>query len=663
MSLTTLRAITPVTADEAEAQSADLVAANVRAMKGLFPDAFSEGGVDFDILRQLLGDAVDDGEEKYGLNWSGKRFARRSALLPSLGTLLPNPEDSVDWTNTKNLFIEGDNLEVLKILLKSYNRKVKAIYIDPPYNTGTNIVYPNDFEDSIRAYLELTGQVDGERRLSSNPEKGGRFHSKWLSMIYPRIMLAKELLSNDGVLFVTIDENEHATLSLVLKDIFGEDNYEHAYVSIVHNPRGQQGKNISYVHESAIVVYPSDGKKYLSDVAKAEIDSRNLRDSGTESDRTDARTCFYPFIVKEGKIVDIGPVPPEDFHPEAANVNRADGTIEIWPMTDSGDEKKWRYSRESVSRIFEKLEAKPGRNSVQIIFNKDAGTMRSVWQNARYDSSEYGTKLLDGLIPGIGFTFPKSIWSVYDAVSLMTENDPDAIVMDFFAGSGTTGHAVMARNAADGGNRRYILVQLPEPLDPFDKDQKAGAAFCDSLGRPRTIAELTKERLRRAGAKVKADNPDATADLGFRAYKLATSNLKAWAPGDDLEADLLSAADNLAPGRTEDDLLVELLLKRGIDLAEPSQTRQIAGRTVHAFGGGVMLACLGDVRVVDAEALADGMADWVEALSPVAKTMIFFKDAGFENDVAKTNVAKILDQRLNGRGPGEVHLLEAVRSV
>lgn len=641
-----MSAIPPVTAVDPEARSADPVAANVEALKALFPDAFTEGQIDFDVLRQLLGDAVDDGDEKYGLNWLGKRQARRLALTPSLGTLRPAPGDSVDWDRTRNLMIEGDNLEVLKLLQKSFHRAVKAIYIDPPYNTGRNIIYPNDYEDNLSAYLEMTGQSSGGLRLTSNPESGGRFHSTWLSMIYPRLLAAKTLLHDEGVLFCTIDENEHATLSLVLKDVFGEDNYEHAYVSIVHNPRGQQGRNISYVHESAIVVFKKDGRKYLADVAKDEVDSRNLRDSGTESDRTDARNCFYPFIVKQGGIVEVGMVPPNDFHPGAANVKRSDGTIEVWPMTDDGDEKKWRYARDSVGRILDKLEPKMGRNSVQIIFHKASGTMRSVWQNARYDSSEYGTKLVDNLIEGAGFTYPKSLWAVYDAVGLMTAEDKGAIVLDFFAGSGTTGHAVMAQNAADGGDRRYILVQLPEPLDPKNKDQKTAADFCDSSGKPRTIAELTKERLRRAGAKIKTDNPGTTADLGFRVYKLATSNLKTWAPSGDLEADLVSAIDNVVEGRSEDDLLVELLLKQGIDLTEPVETRTIAGRTVHAFGGGVLVVCLGVVTATDAESLADGIVDWIGTLSPPAPTTVFFKDSGFDDDQAKTNVAAILEQRL-----------------
>ena len=293
---------------------------------------------------------------------------------------------------------------------------------------------------------------------------------------------------------------------------------------------------------------------------------------------------------------------------------------------------------------------------------KDGVLISGWWPHSETGHTDEARKEVKKLMEHDVFQTPKPVRLLIRALQL-GGNVTDGIVLDFFAGSGTTAHAVMAQNAADGGDRRYILVQLPEPLDPANKDQKAAADFCDAHGKPRTIAELTKERLRRAAAKVKADNPDTTADLGFRAYKLATSNLKIWAPGDDLEADLLSAADNLVPGRTEEDLLVELLLKRGIDLAEPSETRKIAGRTAHAFGGGVMLACLGDVREADAEALADGMADWVEELAPVAPAMIFFKDAGFENDVAKTNVAKILDQRLNGRSPGKAHLLEAVRSV
>jgi adenine-specific DNA-methyltransferase len=455
----------------------------------------------------------DQPEEKYGLHWIGKRRAGELALTPSASALRPCPAESADWDTTANMVIEGDNLEALKLLRESHGGRVKAIFIDPPYNTGRDIVYPNDYRDGVRAWRGRTG----------DRETDGRLHSNWLSMIYPRLKLAKDLLRPDGVLFCTIDENEAATLALVLKEIFGESAYEHATLAIVHNPRGQQGTNISYVHETAIVVYPADKKKYLADMRKSEVDSRILRDSGTESDRSDARNCFYPFIVRDGAIAGVGDVPANDFHPAAANVHRGDGSIEVWPMTDAGAEKKWRYARGSVGKILDKLTAKMGRNTIQIIYHKDSGTMRSVWQNARYDASEYGTKLLDAMMPGAGFTFPKSLWTVYDALKVMTQDAPDALVLDFFAGSGTTGHALMELNKDIGGDRKYILVQLPEPLDPRNRNQAEAAALCASLGLPPTIAELTKERLRRAGAAIRETSPAFKGDTGFRVFKLEAS--------------------------------------------------------------------------------------------------------------------------------------------
>ncbi|MCY4192003.1 MAG: site-specific DNA-methyltransferase, partial [Rhodospirillaceae bacterium] len=594
------------------------------------------------------GDAVDEGAEKYGLNWPGKRRARQLALTPSIGTLRPCPEDSVDWDKTKNLMIEGDNLEVLKLLQKSYFGKIKAIYIDPPYNTGRNVVYPNDYFDGVRKYLELTGQAENSNKLRSNTENDGRFHSNWLSMIYPRLLLAKMLLRKDGILCCTIDENESATLSLVLKEIFSEGHYEHANITIVHNPRGQQGKNISYVHETAVIVFPKDGKKYLSDVAKEEVDSRNLQDSGTESDRTDARNCFYPFIVSgELNLISIGDVPSDEFNPGAANVVKRDGSIEIWPITDSGQEKKWRYARKSVEHIVDKLEPKMGRNSIQIIFHKDTGTMRSVWRDAKYDSSEYGTKLVEALIDSTGFTFPKSLYAVYDCIRSMTENDPQALVLDFFAGSGTTAHAVWELNKDIGGERGVILVQLPEPLSQDNQDQRVAAKFCERLRRPPNIAEITKERLRRTSEKIRADNPEYRGDLGFRVFKLETSNIRVWDPNpDDLDDALLAGLDHIEPGRTEQDILYELLLKLGLDLCVPIETKTIADKSVYSVGAGTLFACLDEaVARDDVEPLAAGIADWHEALAPAKECTIVFRDSAFADDVAKTNLAETLKQR------------------
>ncbi len=636
--------------DDPIVKGAGHVPENIARPKALFPELVTEGAtgvpVDAETLKALMGGAtVTDSEEKYGLDWPGKRRARQMALTASAGTLRPVPEESVDWATTRNLLIEGDNLEVLKLLQKSYGGRVKAIYIDPPYNTGRNLLYRNDYADGVRTYLQGTGRLKNGPRLVGDPESGGRLHSNWLSMIYPRLQVAKSLLRPDGVLFCTIDENEFATLALVLKELFGEGEYEHAYVTIVHNPRGQQGTNISYVHENAIIVYPADNKKYLADMSKNEVDARNLRDGGTESDRTDARNCFYPFIVKDKAIVGIGDVPKSDFHPASANIKRNDGSIEVWPITDAGDEKKWRYARNSVENILGSLEPKMGRTSVQIIFNKASGTMRSVWQSARYDASEYGTKVLEALIPGNGFTFPKSLWAVYDAIKLMTEDDPDAIVLDFFAGSGTTGHAVMQLNKDTGGKRRFVLVQLPELLDENDREQADAVRFCRSRGRPSTIAEITKERLREVAAKIRAEDAARQCDVGFRVFRLHAQNVGARNPS---RADTASSpndeAGNIKGDGTEADILAEILLELGLDLCVPIETRDIAGKEVHLVGGGILVACLATIGQGEVEALALGIAEWHAELVPAGEVTIVFRDAAFADDAAKSHLAAILDQ-------------------
>ena len=350
--------------------SPNLTDENIAKIREMFPgcvtEAMDEAGkvrlaVDFDQLRQELSDHIVEGsQERYHLNWPGKREALLTTNAPTAKTLRPVREESVDFDTTQNLFIDGDNLEALKLLQETYLGKVKMIYIDPPYNTGQNLIYKNDFMENKSEFLVRTGQLEVRDRLVANTETNGRFHSDWLSMIYPRLKIASNLLGKDGVLVCAIDENEFATLALVIKEIFGKGGYEYGYVSVVHNPRGQQGINFSYVNEYLIFVYPSDKQKHLADFAKDEVDSRNLRDSGTESDRMDAKSCFYPIIVKDGRIVEIGKVPPDNFHPTSANVTRSDGTIEVWPMTDGGNEKKWRYAEQSVSKIIDKLEPKVG---------------------------------------------------------------------------------------------------------------------------------------------------------------------------------------------------------------------------------------------------------------------------------------------------------------
>lgn len=615
-----------------DGQSANITEENIAQLKALFPDAFTEGGVNFDVLRQLLGDAkvLDEGEEKYGLNWHGKKQARQIALTPSTGTLLPRPDQSVDWDTTRNIFIEGDNLEVLKLLQRSYARKIKLIYIDPPYNTGRNIIYPNDYSDGLRTYLEVTGQLDGGKKLSTNPEGGGRFHTNWLSMIYPRLKIARNLLSKDGVLVVTIDDNEQANLGVILREVFEEGNFEHVCVPIVHNPRGVQGKNFSYVHEYAFFVFPS-GTKAISNrkIDESEIDWSQFRNWGTESERSDAKNCFYPVIVQDGKVVGFGDVCADDFHPDQTEWNG--DKAYVYPIDKSGVERKWRYAKQSVESIKHLLRAKKTKTGFEIEIGKDFGLFRTIWSEKKYDANEYGTQIVGDLVPGSPFTFPKSLWAVYDTLVAATGDDKDAIILDFFAGSGTTGHAVMQLNKDDGGNRRFILVQLPEPIEEAGKFTK--------------ISEVTIARLKAAGDKLREGEKDLR-DYGFRAFEFAPSNIRIWNPNlTDLEGTLLSHAEHLVEGRTEEDVLYELLLKRGVDLSTPVEIRELSAKRVFSVGFGVLFACLArSIETNEVDEIAHGILAWHNELEPEADSHVFFRDSAFANDIAKTNMAAILEQ-------------------
>ena len=646
--------------DKMRMESPDMTAQNIDRIAALFPNCVTEmldeehstpekkvykRAVNFELLKQMLSPDVVDGDEAYEFTWVGKKAAIVEANKPIRKTLRPCMAESKDWDTTENLYIEGDNLEVLKLLQESYLGKVKMIYIDPPYNTGKNYIYRNDFSIDSAEYDDEAGIVDDDgARLVANPIGAARFHSAWMSMIYQRLLVARNLLSPDGIMVVAIDENEFASLATMIKEVFGESGYAHSYVSIVHNPRGQQGINFSYINEYLIFVYPNNGKKYLADFPKDEVDSRTLRDSGTESDRTDARMCFYPFYVKDNKIIRIGDVPDNSFHPLSANVVMDDGCIEVWPMTDDGDEKKWRYARQSVDAIFSKLEPKMGRKSVQIIFNKDEGTMRSVWANARYDSSEYGTKLLDKLFGGAPFTFPKSLYAVLDCIKAATKEDKNAIIMDFFSGSATTAHAVMQLNAEDGGHRKSIMVQLPEDLDEAigrasdaktKNSIKKAIKFLDSIGKVHTICEIGKERIRRAGDKIKSESSMTTQDLdvGFRVLKLDDTNMKDvyYAPDDYDQGMLAGLESNIKDDRTDLDLLFGCLIDWGLPLSLPYKSEQLGGCTVHTYNDGDLIACF-DANIPESV---------VKEIAQRKPLRAVFRDSGFASSPEKINVFEI----------------------
>ena len=630
------RALKKLTVNEPETRSPDPVAENIERLRSLFPGLVTEGprgwSVQLDVLKVLVGDCtVTDADEKYGLTWHGKRSARQLALTPSTGTLRPCPDDGVDWDTTQNLLIAGDNLEVLKLLQKSFSRKVKAIYIDPPYNTGRNLIYPNDYRDGIRTYLEVTGQRDGGASLTSNPAAGGRFHTNWLSMMFPRLRLARDLLSSDGVLICAIDDNEVGQLGILLREVFEEGNYDHVCVPIVHNPRGVQGKNFSYVHEYAYFVYPA-GQKAICDrkIDESEVGWSQFRNWGGESERSDAKNCFYAVKVRDGQIVGFGDVCPDDVHPNQTDV--VDGVALVYPIDRSGVERKWRYARQSVEAIRQMLRARRTDNGYEIEIGKTFGLYKTVWSNKRYDANDYGTRLVNELVPGSPFTFPKSLWAVYDCLLAATGDDPDAVVLDFFAGSGTTAHAVMELNKNLGGRRRFVLVQLPEPV-------------ADNEAFP-TIFEVTRARVHAAGQRIRQELLSSGLDVGFRVFKLDSSNIRAWDPDrDDLARTLFDAVEHLKPDRTEADVLYELLLKLGLDLCVPIETRAIVDKDVHAVGGGVLMACLAKrIERSDVEALAQGFVDWHDELAPAGDTTCVFRDGAFTDDVAKTNMAAILEQ-------------------
>lgn len=485
-----------ITANDPEARSADLVADNIARLKALFPELVTEGkdgaAVNVDVLKQLVGDAtVADAEEKYGLNWHGKRRARQLALTPSLGTLRPCPEESVDWDTTQNLMIEGDNLEVLKLLQKSYAGKVKMIYIDPPYNTGKDFVYPDRFQDSIKNYLELTGQADNGAKISSNSEASGRFHTDWLNMIYPRLLLARSLLHDGGVIFVSLDDNESSNLRLVCNEVFGEENF---IATICHKSRASvsNDKIISSNH-NFIALFAKNKEVVFSQRSRFGLEP-NLEGF----DLSDERGRY--------KLV------PVDGPGGAAKGNPF--------YTFEGVTGYFRFSEKTMREKWDEgYVVKSGGSLQQKYYLKDAMESRKTdttwWDQNLYNST--ATSRLSELMGASVFSNPKPVDLVRRMLRLWVR-DSDDIVLDFFAGSGTTAHAVFEQSAEDGVERRVLLVQLPEPLDSENKDQKAAAEYCDQLGKPRTIAELTKERLRRAGIRgssVTSLSGEGIPDSGF----------------------------------------------------------------------------------------------------------------------------------------------------
>ena len=605
----------------------------------LFPEIRTEGGkVDFERLKLALGEVVDVGKERYGMNWPGKAECFKTIQQPSLATLRPCPEESVNFDTSENLIIEGDNLEVLKLLQKSYLGKVKMIYIDPPYNTGNDFIYPDNYTESLQTYLEYTGQVDAEgRKFGTNTETDGRFHSKWLNMMYPRLYLARNLLREDGLILVSIDDNEIKALRFLMDEVFGEENFLDNIIWKKRYGGGAKEKHLVTLHEYVLVY--ARAKDVIEDIYVPLTQEAIDRYYKNRDDNFEKRGPFRTHPLESMKSFG-----------ERENlrfpIKAPDGQM-VMPK------RQWRWS---PSRVEEASKA----GELHFSKDKDGNWIISTKQYLRDEDGQRETKFFsiiedvytqhgtNEIVELLGdaqiYGFPKPSKLILKLAQFSTQPREGDLVLDFFAGSGTTAHSVLELNNQDAGNRKFILVQLPEPLDPADKDQKAAANFCDSLDRPRNIAEVTKERVRRVIQKLSREEqatlPDENSykqDRGFKVFKLAESNFKPWTaqlPHDALalEKQLDLHVEHIREGRTADDLLYELLFKSGFPLATPVETFKLADKTVYSVAEGALFICLDRELTLDL----------IRAMAEKKPERVVCLDEGFAgNDQLKANAVQI----------------------
>ncbi|RRV04157.1 site-specific DNA-methyltransferase [Pseudomonas sp. v388] len=610
--------------------SPNLTQDNVARIRELFPSCVTESqgedgvvrlAVDFDQLRQeLSGSVVEGPQERYHLNWPGKREALLTANAPIAKTLRPCREDSVNFETTQNLFIEGDNLEALKLLQEVYLNKVSLIYIDPPYNTGGDFIYEDDFAEDVDTYLYRSNQR-GEvgDRMIANPESNGRIHSDWLSMIYSRLRLARSLLRDDGLIFISIDDNEQANLQKVCDEIFGESNFRGKVSRATGTPSGQ-GHGILVNEVDFILIYSkseeatlyglpftsNDQKIYDQQDEFGRYLTRTLRKTGGEDRREDRPTMYYSVEAPDGgKVFPIGPGGYESrwrCGPKNYEELKSNNLIEWKQVAESGVQ---------VWKPYQKfyLEGRLKQPS-------------NLWQNI--EGNKKASIDIKSLFGAKVFDTPKPIELIKRCISIGMQSD--GIVVDFFAGSATTAHAVMALNAEDQGTRRYVMIQLPEACPEDSEAYKNGYS---------KISDIGKERIRRAGTKIKAAHAMTVPDLdtGFRTLKVDTSNMKeVYYNPDAVSQDLLSdQVDNIRKDRTAEDLLFQVLLDWGVDLALPISQQSIAGKTVFFVDGNALVACF-DTGIDE---------DFVKQLAGHQPLRVVFRDSGFASDSVKINVEQV----------------------
>ncbi len=606
-------------------QSMNLTEHSIAQLKQLFPNVFSEGKIDFDALKSELGDAIETENERYQFTWNGKAQAKRIATTPTLGTLRPAPKESVNWDSTENMYIEGDNLEVLKLLQKSYFGKIKMIYIDPPYNTGKDFVYKDDFKDNLANYQRLTGQKDDQGNpLFTNSDSSGRYHSNWLNMMYPRLKLARNLLKDDGVIFISIDDNEVHNLRKICDEIFGEGNFIANLIWEKKYTRANDAQWFSDNHDHILCYSKIKYNLKLNQLPRNQEQLAAYKNPDKHAKgnwkatplHAKSGTNINPYTFKNGRIW----VPPAGtyrrFNDES--MRKMDIGNEIWFGTDG---KQIPQRKSFLSEI------------------KSGVTPITLWKYNEVGHNHEANNDIKALDLNGLFNNPKPIRLIQRILTLSTNSkqEPDTI-LDFFSGSATTAHAIMQLNAEDNGNRKFILVQIPEPTPEKSEAKKAGYE---------TITEIGKERIRRAAQKIKTEHPDTQADLGFKVFKLDTSNIKKWQPNmDDLAKDLLSAVDNILPDRTSQDLLFEVLIKYGLPLTLPIEQIRLGGgekidQTTQTWNvaNGTLVACFDENITLNT---VQAIIELSTPENPVLR--VVFRDTKFAGDITKTNTIQRLKQ-------------------